>query len=346
MGVPGGTVRARTVQCLVIVAGLLITLGLSVFLADSAQAQGLHGEHAGGSTGRQQELLGRVGHGLTLAATAFLAGLAPFAALVWLPASRESGAGRDAIRGFAILAWLLFYVLAVAGVGELSAYAIRASGEPLSVDLFREALLDTRVGTVWLARLGFGVLTAVAITAAVRLGWVSLWWAAAAIGSLLLMTLTQLSHAAAEGRFLPFLADWVHTMAAAIWMGGLLGFTVTISSGSLGDLEADRRANLREHSVRRFSTVAMTAVLVLASTGLYAVLLHVPNFEALVATAYGRSLLVKLGFLMFVIAIGAANFLLRGRGPFGRLVLVELFFAFGLLIATGFLTSIPPPDAT
>lgn len=344
-GVPGA-VRARTVRCLAIVAGPLAILGLSVCLADAVQAQGLHGEHSGGPTDQQQELISRIGHGVTLAATAFLAGLAPFTVLVWLPASRATRAGRDAIRGYTILAWILFYVLAVAGVGELSAYAIRASGEPLSIELFREALLDTRVGTVWLARLGFGVLTAVAITAAVRLGWVWLWWAATGMGSLLLMTLTQLSHAAAEGRFLPFLADWVHAIAAAIWMGGLLGFVVTISSGPLGALDADRRAKLRQRSVRRFSKVAMTAVLVLASTGLYAILLHVPNLEALVDTPYGRALLVKLGLLVFVLTIGAANFLLRGRGPFGRLVAVELLLAFGLFIATGFLTSIPPPNAT
>jgi putative copper export protein len=51
------------------------------------------------------------------------------------------------------------------------------------------------------------------------------------MGSMLLMTLTQLSHAAAEARFLPFLADWVHTMAAAIWMGGLLGLAIAYSPG-------------------------------------------------------------------------------------------------------------------
>jgi putative copper export protein len=286
-----------------------------------------------------------IDHGFTLAATALLAGLAPFAALVWLPASREVGDGHEAIGPFAIMAWILLYVLALAGVGELSAYSMRASGEAISNELFREALLDTRVGAVWLARLGFGLLTAVAITAAVRLGWASLWWAAAGMGSLLLMTLTQLSHAAAEGRFLPFLADWVHAMAAAIWMGGLLGFVIALFSGPLGALAADRQAKLRERSVRRFSNVATTAVVVLASTGLYAILLHVPSLQALITTPYGRALLVKLGLLTFVLAIGAANFLLRGRGPFGRLVCVELLLALGLFIATGFLTSLPPASA-
>jgi copper transport protein len=313
--------------------------------ADRGPTREHQGEHSGHSSPGQLALMAEIDHGFTLAATALLAGLAPFAALVWLPATREVGDGREAIRPFGLLAWILFYVLTVAGVGELSAYAMRGSGEPLSTELFREALFDTRVGAIWLARLGFGLLTAVAITAAVRLGWVSLWWAAAGIGSMLLMTLTQLSHASAEGHFLPFLADWVHAMAAAIWMGGLLGFVVALFSGPLDALAADRQAKLRERSVRRFSKVATTAVVVLASTGLYAILLHVPSLQALVATPYGRALLVKLGLLMFVLAIGAANFLLRGRGPFGRLVVVELLLALGLFIATGFLTTLPPASA-
>jgi copper transport protein len=267
-----GNAGATNVRCLAIVVGSLVVLvGLAAAcLGDTALAQGLHGGHSGHASPGQLELMTGIEHGCTLAATALLAGLAPFAALVWLPASREVGGGHDAIGPFGILAWMLFYVLAVSGVGELSAYAMRASGEPLGTELFREALFDTRVGAVWLARLGFGLLTAVAITAAARSGWASLWWAAAGIGSLLLMTLTQLSHAAAEGRFLPFLADWTHAMAAALWVGGLLGFVVALFSGPLGALAADRRAKLRERSVRRFSKVATAAVLVLASTGLYA----------------------------------------------------------------------------
>jgi putative copper export protein len=340
-GIAGATNVRRVATVLVSLA----VLGLAACLGDAAQAQGLHGGHSGHASPGQQEAIAGIEHGFALGATALLAGLAPFAALVWLPASREVGVGCDAIRPFGLLAWILFYVLAVAGVGELSAYAMRASGEPLSTGLLREALLDTRVGAVWLARLGFGFLTAVAITAAARWEWAWLWWAAAGMGSLLLMTLTQLSHAAAEGRFLPFLADWTHAMAAATWTGGLLGFAVALFSGPLGTLEADRRAKLRERSVRRFSRVATTAVIVLASTGLYAILLHVPSPQALVATPYGRALLVKLGLLAFVLAIGLANFSLRGRGPFGRLVVVELLLALGLFVATGFLTSLPPASA-
>jgi copper transport protein len=51
---------------------------------------------------------------------------------------------------------------------------------------------------------------------------------------------------------------------------------------------------------------------------------------------------VKLGLLALVLAIGARNLRLRGRGPFGRLIIVELLLALGLFVATGFLTSLPP----
>jgi copper transport protein len=101
---------------------------------------------------------------------------------------------------------------------------------------------------------------------------------------------------------------------------------------------------VRERSVRRFSSVATTAVAVLACTGLYAAVLHVPSPQTLVATPYGRALLVKLALLTLMLAVGASNLLLRGRGPFGRMLVIELFLALGLFAATGFLTSMPPPS--
>jgi copper transport protein len=314
--------------------------------AGRAPAQGRHGGHPKEASPGQGEPTAETEHGVALAATALLAGLAPFAALVWLPASGQTGSGLGSLRSFGVLAWVLFSVLAVAGGGELAAYAVRVSGEPLSSGLFWQTLFDSRVGTIWLARLGLALLTAASITAAARSGVTWPWWAAVGSGGLLLMTLTGLSHAAATGRLLPLVADWTHAMAAAVWMGGLLGFAGALFSGALRDLSPERRAKLRERSVRRFSAVATIAVVVLAATGLYATLLHVPSPQALVDTPYGRALLVKLGLLVLVLAMGASNFLLGGRGPLGRLVAVELLLALALFVATGFLTSLPPASGT
>jgi copper transport protein len=297
---------------------------------------------AGGATTRAAS----IEHGIALAASAFLAGLAPFAALVWLPASRQSGVGRDAIRSFGVLAGALLLALALAGMSELSSYAVRASGDPLSTELFWQTLFDSRVGAVWLTRLTLALLMAAVIVAAARSGRTWPWWAAIGASAMLMMTLTGLSHAAATGRLLPLLADWTHAVAAAVWMGGLLGFAFALCSGAFRSLAPDSRMKLRERAVRRFSTVATCAVVVLACTGLYAAVLHVPNPQALLATPYGRALMVKLALVTLLLGVGASNFLLRGRGPFGRLVILELLLALGLFVATGFLTSLPPASST
>ena len=297
------------------------------------------GTVSGMAEGRAAE----ISHGVALAAAALLAGLAPFAVLVWLPAGGGSGVGRDAIRPFGALAWGLLLALALAGAGELSSFAVRASGDELNAGLFWRTLLDSRVGAVWLARLGLALLVAASIAAAARSGRTWPWWAATGAGALLLATLTGLSHAAATGRPLPLLADWTHAAAAAVWMGGLLGFAVALFSGPLRGMTPDGRAKLRERSVGRFSVVATAAVAVLACTGLYASVLHVPSPQALLGTPYGRTLVAKLALLCLLLAVGASNLLLRGRGPFGRLLVVELLLALGLFAATGFLTSLPPP---
>jgi copper transport protein len=322
---------------------------------------GHHGGHHGGaggvaSTDRQDPVpkpaAGRatrraasIEHGFGLAATAFLAGLAPFAVLVWLPASRQSGVGRTALRSCGVLAGGLLLALAVAGVGELSSYAVRASGNPLSTELFWQTLFDSRIGVVWLTRLSLALLAAAVIAAGAGSGRTWPWWAAIGASAMLLMTLTGLSHAAATGRLLPFLADWTHAVAAAVWMGGLLGFAVALCSRAFRSLAPESRTKLRERSVRRFSAVATCAVVVLACTGLYAAVLHVPNPQALLVTPYGRALMAKLVLLSLLVAVGASNLLLRGRGPFGRLVVVELLLALGLFVATGFLTSLPPASS-
>ncbi len=62
-------------------------------------------------------------------------------------------------------------------------------------------------------------------------------------------------------------------------------------------------------------------------------------------TTYGNALIVKLGLLVLLLAAGAVNLISRGRGPFGRVVRLELALAVCVFVATGFLTTLPPADA-
>ncbi len=354
------------VRPLAILGLMFILVSPTAWFPSIASAQGLHQHGPPSSINAAmsiQDLAAGIAHGATLGAVVFLAGLVMFVSLVWLPTNpvqdAEQGRTVNLLCGWM---WVLVGLLIVAALVELPLYAVRASGEGLSLRLLEEALFDTRVGHHWILRLTLAILTATVATYAAnrsrpeyaanlrrsastanrrRSGY---WWGVALIVSaLLLLTLTQQSHAAAEGHLLPFAADWLHLMAASLWMGGLLGFPILLI-GPIRAMPTETRATVLGRTVPHFSKVATTAVMSLILTGLVAVLLHVPSLSALITTAYGRALSVKLGLLVFLLALGAQNLRLRGKGPFGRFVGAELMLALGIFVATGFLTSLPPAN--
>ncbi|MCA1718704.1 MAG: CopD family protein [Actinobacteria bacterium] len=123
-----------------------------------------------------------------------------------------------------------------------------------------------------------------------------------------------------------------------------MGFPLALL-GPLRAMPAKQRTRLCRRTVRRFSRLATLAVMILIVTGVYATLLHVPSVEGLLGTSYGYALLIKLGLAAFLFAGGGTNLVLEGRGPFGRIVGTELILAICVLVATGFLTTLPPADA-
>ncbi|MDX6380519.1 MAG: copper transport protein [Rubrobacteraceae bacterium] len=327
--------------------GLMVVLGsVDILPLSSAYAQEVqHGDHSAHTPVDLQGLAVGIAHGATLGAVVFLTGLVMFAALVWLPASEEEDTDQEKdVNLFCRWMWMLVGMLTVAGVVEIPLYAVRASGENLSPGLLVEALFATRVGQLWIERLALGILTAAAATyAAQRLRRPAYWWVAIVVAMAMLITITQQSHAAAEGGLLPFAADWLHLMAGSLWMGGLLGFPLLLI-GPLRVMPAERRAKLLGSVVPRFSKVAAMAIMSLILTGLVAILLHVPSLSALFDTAYGRALTMKFGLLVLMLPIGGLNLIDRGQGPFGRMVSAELILAVGVFVATGFLTNLPPAN--
>jgi copper transport protein len=107
--------------------------------------------------------------------------------------------------------------------------------------------------------------------------------------------------------------------------------------------------------VARFSPVAAVSVALLAGTGLYPALLHIPSLGALVQTTYGWALLVKLALVLLLLLLGAANLawvgpgLRRGQAPMaGRLrwfVTAEVALMACVLGAAALLTNVAPARA-
>lgn len=102
---------------------------------------------------------------------------------------------------------------------------------------------------------------------------------------------------AAEPQWLTRPMVFLHGVGIAFWAGALapLGLALKGRSAEAGAF------------LRRFSRLIMPVVAVLAVAGLVLAVIQVRTPAALVATAYGRLLLVKLGLLVFLFTLAAIN---------------------------------------
>ena len=96
------------------------------------------------------------------------------------------------------------------------------------------------------------------------------------------------------------LLDVAHTLAAAVWLGGLVAVIWVLPRSSKDTWE--RRAVLR-----RFASSALLAVSVIALTGLGRALTELGSVEELWSTSYGRALLVKTVLFLPLLAVGRST---------------------------------------
>ncbi len=90
-------------------------------------------------------------------------------------------------------------------------------------------------------------------------------------------------------------ADVLHLLAVAAWLGGLATLAAALRAGT-GEVPGS--------AVQRFSRVALGSVTVLAATGLYQSWRQVGSWSALTGTDYGRLLLLKVGLVAGLVALG------------------------------------------
>ncbi|MGH3487057.1 MAG: copper resistance protein CopC [Actinopolymorphaceae bacterium] len=104
-------------------------------------------------------------------------------------------------------------------------------------------------------------------------------------------------------------ADVVHLVAMAVWLGGLVGLgLVLLPSRRIGGVHT---------VVRRFSATAVACVAALAATGLYQAWRQVGSVAALTGADYGGVLLIKVALVLviLVLAFGARSWVRRHDRP-------------------------------
>lgn len=129
--------------------------------------------------------------------------------------------------------------------------------------------------------------------------------ALATAGSLLALQTAGSRFTQRADPILPLLADLAHLAAAATWIGGVARLALLAPAAARsGDTE--RLAGLGE-AIRRFSPLAVGAVMLLALTGLTQANLVLDSVEALIQTDYGRTLTAKIALFGVLLALGGLH---------------------------------------
>lgn len=245
-------------------------------------------------------------------------------------------------------------VAAVGGVAALNvgvAAFIMRSADALQlpfVDLLYGDLspiaTKTRFGIAFVAMtLGYALVTSI-----VLLAWIldapRLLWPALLIGVGFASGLSLSGHQGVEpnSTFLTGLADWLHLVAATLWVGGLVALAFCVWPVA---------PQLRRAAFLGFSRIAVLLVAVLVVAGTYLSIARLPAVADLWETAYGQTLLVKLAIACLALAWGAAHhFLVRPRLERGetpslvrRSLLGESTVAIAVLLVAAALVNAQPP---
>jgi putative copper export protein len=236
------------------------------------------------------------------------------------------------VRWLAAVAW----AVSVVGLVVLGLAQWRSAEVPFGL------FLPTSVGRALLIRTG-----AIAVAGAALLASASpkaRRWAlgiagVAAAGAMLAHVAA--GHAAARGLTLPKVAaQWVHFTAGAVWLGGLAALLLGVRG---------EPTETKARAVRRFSAVALFALVAVVGTGVVRSVNEVGSWGALFSTGYGQLVLLKIALIVALIGLGAVNRyrnVPRARSSLGglrRVSAAELVLALGALGAAAALATLVPP---
>ncbi|MEV8516014.1 copper resistance protein CopC [Dactylosporangium sp. NPDC051484] len=146
------------------------------------------------------------------------------------------------------------------------------------------------------------------------------------------LAVTYGGHGADPALFpLPLALTALHVYAILAWLGGVVVIAVELH---------------RDVPLATWHRYALAHVALAAGTGAGLGLLRVPAPEALLTTAYGKALMVKVALVAMALATAAVVYRRLARPGGVRLVGAELLLATTVFGATGVLSSVAPASAS
>ena len=244
------------------------------------------------------------------AASASVAGVLTFRSVVARPMLRTSAEGHASVQAQLIrLAWLGLAVAVATGIVWLTLATMMLAGITFGEAMRSGAMLvvvdETQFGLVSEIRAGLAILLA-ACLALDRFAFAQ--WLGLAASLALVAAIAWTGHAGATLGALGDLhlaADGLHLLAAAAWIGGLVGLGIVFGVGR--HRPAYEWAPLQFDAVRRFSILGIVSVAVLIVSGAVNSWILVGSVHALLVTDYGRLLLLKIAAFVAMVGLAAIN---------------------------------------
>jgi len=101
-------------------------------------------------------------------------------------------------------------------------------------------------------------------------------------------------------------ANIVHVLAMSAWLGGVAVLVFALRAAT-AELEPDARTPLLARVVGRFSVLATIALPLLLLSGVVQSIVEVGSFGALLDSAFGRAVLIKIVVALAIVALGYVN---------------------------------------
>jgi putative copper resistance protein D len=244
------------------------------------------------------------------AATAISAGALIFRAAVAEPALRSTPAATTVVRSqIHLTAWIGLAIAAASGLVWFQLQAAAMSGLPfgeaMTSDVLSTVLNETQFGLVSKVRLVLAVVLAacLAYERFAQARWLAL---GSALGFIAAIAWT--GHAGStlgDAGNLHLIADVLHLIAAASWIGGLLSLALLLAAARRNQGLA--WASLTGGAAQRFSTLGIVSVGTLLVTGIVNAWILVGSVHALIVTGYGQLLLLKLAVFATMLVFAAIN---------------------------------------
>jgi putative copper resistance protein D len=244
---------------------------------------------------------------LHIAATVLASGTVAFMVLVAEPAARTGAVEMPALRRqLTLMVWGALAVGFLSGLGWLVLLASDILGTSIANACLHggawQVATETRFGLVWTARVALAILLGVLMlwpaTRLLQLG--------AVAGLVALVGL--IGHAGATPGLagaIQLASDMLHLLSAGGWLGALPALAMLLAHARKSS--APRWDAAAVAAARRFSTIGIVCVAVLLASGAVNSWNLLAGPGDLVATGYGRLVLLKIGLFAAMVGIAAVN---------------------------------------